>query len=124
QLLTESVLLAGAGGALGLGLAYVSVRAINALSQRVLPRVEDICVEPAVLVFTLCAAALTGLLCGVVPAMQGTAMAITDDLKNATRSVSDAKARRRLRGALVVGEVALALVLLAGAGLMVKSVYR
>jgi putative ABC transport system permease protein len=123
QLLTESVLLSIAGGILGLGLAYASVDAINALSQRVLPRAEDVRVDATVLLFTLCAAALTGLLFGLVPAMQSAAMDVSEDLKAGTRTASDRRPRR-VRDALVVAEVALAVVLLAGAGLMVKNVYR
>jgi len=124
QFLTESVLLAAAGGVAGLGLAYVSVDALNLLSQRVLPRSQDVHVDPAVLVFTFGVAAVTGILCGLVPALHSVATEVTDDLKDGTRSASDGKARHRLRTALVVAEVALSLVLLVGAGLMVKSVYR
>ena len=124
QFLTESVLLAVAGGAAGLGLAYVSVDALNLLSQRVLPRSQDVHVDPVVLVFTLGVAALTGILCGLAPALHSVATEVTDDLKDGTRAASDGKARHRLRAALVVAEVALSLVLLVGAGLMVKSVYR
>jgi predicted permease len=124
QLLTESVLLAAVGGAAGLGLAYVSVGTLNSLSQRVLPRAEDIHVDPAVLAFTFGVATLTGILFGLAPAMQSVAPQVTDDLKDGTRGAPDGRARHHLRSALVVAEVALSLVLLAGAGLMVKSVYR
>jgi putative ABC transport system permease protein len=124
QFLTESVLLSVAGGAAGLALAYVAVDALNLLSQRVLPRSEDVHVDPAVLVFTLGVAAVTGILCGLVPAMHSVATEVADDLKDGTRAASDGKGRHRLRAALVVAEVALSLVLLVGAGLMVKSVYR
>jgi len=124
QFLTESLLLAVAGGAAGLGLAYLLVGALNGLSQRVLPRAEDIHVDPAVLVFTFGVATLTGILFGLAPAIQSVAPEVTDDLKDGTRGASGGGARHRLRSALVVAEVALSLVLLAGAGLMVKSVYR
>jgi putative ABC transport system permease protein len=124
QFLTESILLAAVGGAAGLGLAYVSVGALNGLSQRVLPRAEDIHVDPAVLAFTLGVATLTGILFGLAPAVQSVSSEMTDDLKDGTRTASDGRARHRLRAVLVVAEVALSLVLLAGAGLMVKSVYR
>ena len=124
QLLTESVLLSVAGGALGLGLAYASTGAINALSQGVLPRVEDIRVDLMVLLFTLCAAALTGVLFGLAPALQSAAMDVSEDLKEGTRNASAGGPRDRVRAALVAVEVALAVVLLAGAGLLVKSVYR
>ena len=124
QFLTESVLLAAAGAAAGLWLAYLAVAALNLLSQRVLPRSQDVQVDPLVLVFTLGIAAATGILCGLAPALHSVASEVTDDLKDGTRAASDGKARHRLRAALVVAEVALSLVLLAGAGLMVKSVYR
>ena len=124
QFLTESVLLAAGGGAAGLGLAYLAVDALNLLSQRVLPRSQDVQVEPLVLVFTLGIAAATGILCGLAPALHSVASEVTDDLKDGMRAASDGRARHRLRTALVVAEVALSLVLLAGAGLMVKSVYR
>ena len=124
QFLTESVLLAMVGGAAGLGLAYASVGALNGLSQRVLPRAEAIHVDPVVLAFTFGVATLTGILFGVAPAIQSVGAEVTDDLKDGTRGASDGWARHRLRSALVAAEVALSLVLLAGAGLMVKSVYR
>src|SRR5262245_1280370 len=124
QFLTESVLLSVTGGVAGLGLALLSVDALNALSQRVLPRTEDIHIDPTVMVFTLAVALVTGILFGLAPALQGVAMEITGDLKDAARAASDGKSRHRLRAALIVAEVALSLVLLVGAGLMVKSVYR
>jgi putative ABC transport system permease protein len=123
QFLTESVLLAIAGGVAGLGLAFVSVDALNALSQRVLPRSEDIHIDPTVMAFTFAVALMTGVLFGLAPALQGVAAGITEDLKDGTRA-SDGRSRHRLRASLIVAEVALSLVLLAGAGLMVKSVYR
>src|SRR5262245_11486461 len=118
QFLTESVLLAFTGGAAGLALAYLSVDALNLLSQRVLPRSQDVRVDPVVLAFTLGVAAATGVLCGFAPALYSAASDVTDHLKDGTRSASGGKARQRLSAALVVAEVALSLVLLAGAGLM------
>ena len=124
QFLTESVLLSIVGGALGLGLASLLVNALNLLSQRVLPRAEDVRVDPVVLVFTFGVAMVTGILFGLAPAIQSVATEMTGDLKDGSRTASEGKARHRLRTVLVVAEVALSLVLLAGAGLMVKSVYR
>ena len=124
QFLTESVLLSIVGGAAGLGVAYMLVDALNVLSQRVLPRPEDIQVDAAVLLFTFAVAALTGILFGLAPAIHSVASDAPEDLKDGTRTASDGRGRHRLRAALVVTEVALSLVLLAGAGLMVKSVYR
>ena len=124
QLLTESMLLSIAGGVAGLGLAFVSADALNSLSQRVLPRSEDIHIDPTVMAFTLAVALVTGVLFGLAPALQGVATGITEDLKDGARTASDGRSRHRLRASLIVAEVALSLVLLAGAGLMVKSVYR
>jgi putative ABC transport system permease protein len=120
QLLTESVLLALAGSALALGLAWLSLRAINTLSQGILPRTEDVHIDTAVLGFTACAAVLTGVLFGLAPALRGVDVDLGGALKEGTRTAGDASGHR-LRAALVVAEIALSLVLLIGAGLMVKS---
>ena len=104
QFLTESVLLSVVGGGMGLGLAYVSVNALNVLSQRVLPRAEDIHVDPTVLAFTFGVAVLTGILFGLAPAVQSVGADVGGDLKDGTRTASDGGARRRLRTALVVSE--------------------
>jgi predicted permease len=124
QFLIESLLLSAAGGGLGLALAYVSVDAINLISLRVLPRAEDIQVDPGVLLFTLTVAVLTGVLLGLAPAVHSAMADVNEGLKDGTRTASEGGARLRLRGALVVAEVALSLVLLVGAGLMVKSMYQ
>jgi putative ABC transport system permease protein len=112
-----------AGGVAGLALAFVLVDALNALSQRVLPRAEDVRVDPVVLLFTLGVAMVTGILFGLAPALNNVGAEMTGDLKDGSRTASDGKGRR-LRTALVIAEVSLSLVLLTGAGLMVKSVYR
>ena len=122
QFLAESLLLSLAGGGLGLLVAYGSANALNALSQRVLPRATDIAVDPTVLFFTFAVATMTGLLLGLAPAAYST-IDPNLALKEGSRS-SDSGGRHRARAALVVGEVALSLVLLAGAGLLVKSMYR
>jgi putative ABC transport system permease protein len=124
QFLTESVLLSVIGGAAGLALAFVLVNALNALSQAVLPRAEDVRLERMVLAFTLGVAMVTGIVFGLAPALHNVGADTTDDLKDGSRAISGSRARNRLRAALVVAEVSLSLVLLAGAGLMVKSVYR
>jgi predicted permease len=122
QLLTESVLLAVAGSALALGLAALSIRAINSLGQHLLPRSEDVRIDLAVLAFTAAVAVLTGVLFGLAPALRSVDVDPTDALKDGTRAAGDRRGRR-MRAALVVGEVALSLVLLIGAGLMVKSMH-
>ena len=119
QLLTESVMLALAGGLLGLGIAYWSVQTIVAPVQRI-PRGVD----GTVMAFTLGLSVLTGLLFGVVPAMHTSRASLHDTLKEGGRSGSADVSGRGMRRALVVGEVALALTLLIGAGLLIRSVAR
>jgi putative ABC transport system permease protein len=124
QLLTESVALATTGGLAGLALAYVSVDGLNLLSQRVLPRAEAIRIDAVVIAFTFAAALLTGILFGLVPALKTSAANLNGGLKDGAGTASAGAASHRLGAALVVAEVALSLVLLIGAGLMVKSMYR
>jgi putative ABC transport system permease protein len=124
QFLVESLLLAFAGGAAGLGLAYVSADALNAVSQRVLPRASDIRVDPTVLLFTFAVATIAGILLGLAPAAQHVGTDVNQGLKTGARTACDGLGRQRVRSVLVVAEVALSLVLLVGAGLMVKSMYQ
>src|SRR4029453_936650 len=124
QFLIESVLLSLLGGLLALSVAYASTRPIHLISRQVLPRAEDVRVDPMVLVFTLAIASLAGMLMGLVPAFQGTRLTLADDLKEGSRGSSDGRGSRRLRAAMVIAEVALSLVLLAGAGLMLKSMHQ
>ena len=120
QLLTESVTISLLGGALGIALAVIAVRVfIAAAPARRLPRIEQIHIDGAALAFALGLSVLTGMLFGVAPALRATARDVGDSLRHGTRSVAGGQGR--LRGALVVAEIALALVLLAGAGLMVRS---
>jgi putative ABC transport system permease protein len=123
QLLTESVALAGAGGAAGLVVAYLAVDGLNLLSQRILPRAETIRIDAIVMAFTFGASVLTGILFGLVPAFKNSAAKMNAGLKEGARGAS-AGSSHRLRAAFVVAEVALSLMLLIGAGLMVKSMYR
>ena len=124
QFLVESLVLALVGGAIGLSLAYLSADALNLTSQQVLPRVDDIRIDPTVLLFTFAVATVSGILLGLAPAAHGIGEDVNESLKEATRTVSNGTGQRHFRGALVVTEVALSLVLLVGAGLMVKSMYR
>jgi len=124
QFLIESLVLSGAGGVLGLGLAYVSADALNLLSQRVLPRAEDIRLDPVVLTFTFGITTVAGILLGLAPASHTTSSDVANSLKEGARPGSDPPRRRRLRSGLVVAQVALSLVLLCGSGLMVKSLYQ
>jgi predicted permease len=124
QFLVESLVLCCAGGALGLGLAHVSMDALNLLSQRVLPRAEDVRIDPVVLTFTFAVAMVAGILLGLAPASHTASADVNDGLKESARPASDTAPRRRLQTGLVVAQVALSLMLLCGAGLMVKSLYQ
>jgi putative ABC transport system permease protein len=123
QFLVESLVLAATGGALGLGLAYLAADGVNLIGQRVLPRADDIRVDPAVLLFTFAVATISGILLGLAPAAHGGGD-VNEGLKEGTRTASTSIGGRRLRAGLVVAEVALSLVLLVGAGLLVKSMYH
>jgi putative ABC transport system permease protein len=124
QLLTESLLLAVAGGAFGLLLAAWGVELLVRLNSGRLPRLEEITIDPRVLGFTLLVTLLTGVIFGLAPALQSTGGALPGALKEGGRQSSGGAGGRSLRSALVVAEIALALVLLAGAGLLVRSFQR
>jgi predicted permease len=125
QLLTESVLLALAGGVLGLVLAFCSVRLLASLApDGSIPRIENIAVDRLALLFTLIATLVTGFAFGLVPALQASKFGLNEALKESGRGADPGRGGRRLRRALVVSEVAVALMLLIGAGLMVVSFER
>ncbi|MEJ7813445.1 MAG: ABC transporter permease [Gemmatimonadaceae bacterium] len=124
QLLTESVILALAGGVLGLVLAYLGVRALVAFNPTNLPRADEIRVDGLVMAFTLGISLVTGLLFGVVPALQTSKTNLQETLKEGGRSSSADRGGHAVRRVLVVSEVALALTLLIGAGLLLKSFAR
>lgn len=122
-LLTESVLLAIVGGALGLILATWSLDLLVSLKPTNLPRIAEIGVNRTVFLFTAGVSVLTGLLFGLAPAWQVSKVDLNEGLKESGRG-SDAPRRHRLRALLVISEVALSLVLLVGAGLMIRSFSR
>ncbi|HJQ25121.1 MAG TPA: ABC transporter permease [Blastocatellia bacterium] len=122
QLLTESVLLATLGAGLGILLALWGTRLIAAQLPDGIPRLQEAEVDLPALLFTLAVALLTGLLFGLVPALQASRPNLTEELKEGERGSSGR--RQRLRSALVMGEVALTLTLLVGAGLLVQSFRR
>ena len=122
QLLTESVLLAAIGGALGVVLAYWGTGFIAFQLPDGVPRLHESTVDAAVLLFTLAVSILTGLLFGLAPTLQASRLNLTESLKEGDRGSSGE--RQRFRSALVIGEVALTLTLLVGAGLLVQSFRR
>ena len=121
QLLTESGVLALGGGALGLLVAYKGLDIIVALRPDRLAELDEVRLSPTVLVVSLGLTVLTGILFGLAPAMFAAGRDIGDALKNATRSASGHVAARRFRGALVIAEVSLSVLLLVGAGLLVRT---
>ena len=120
-LLSESVLLAIAGGGLGLALAYVALGVLRTIAPAELPRVEEIGIDPAVLLFTLYISLLSGALFGLFAVLRFGAPSVAA-LKEGGRSASDAPRRHRTRNALVVVQVALALMLMIASGLMIRTV--
>ena len=121
QLLTESIMLGLMGGILGLGLALAGVRALVALSPPEIPRLDSLAVDARVLLFLLLISVLTGIAFGLTPALRMSATALGESLKEAGRGSGESIRRNRFRSLLVASEFGLALVLLAGAGLMIRS---
>ena len=124
QRLTESVLLALAGGAAGLLLALWGIGLVESLGSRVTPLLAGVRVDPGVLAFTGAVSVLAGIAFGLAPALQVSSPDLNETLKAGGRSGDGGGRGGRLRSVLIVSEMALALVLLAGAGLLVKSVAR
>ena len=121
QLLTESTLLALLGAACGLGVAATSLRLLVLLADRFTPRAQEISLDANVLLFTLAIALVTGIVVGAVPALPGRAN-LQAAVQDGGRTVS--AGRGRLRSALIVAQVAVSFVLLIGAGLMLRSLWR
>ena len=121
QLFIESLLLTGLGGVLGIALAFVGVRVLTAAFAGQMSRAFAPAMDASVLLFTLAITALAGLAFGLAPALQASRANVVGALREGSRSVTIAGRRRLLSKALVVAEVALALVMLSGAGLIIKS---
>jgi len=121
QLLTESTILALAGGLMGLLLALWGVALMTKLLPQDFPRLAEINLDWRVLGFTLVTSVLTGILFGLAPAFQISRTDVQESLKESGRGTSGSKRHHRLRNLLIIGEVALSVVLLAGAGLLFRS---
>ena len=123
QLLTESTLLASAGAAAGLLLAWLLVGGLRALVPPGVLPLEGVTIDGTVLGFTIAVAAATGMLAGLAPALQGPGGRLADALRSGRRT-SDGRGGARLRAALVAAQITLSLVLLVGASLLVQSLWR
>ncbi|MGH9767852.1 MAG: ABC transporter permease, partial [Blastocatellia bacterium] len=121
QLLTESVMLALLGASFGVLMAVWGVNTLSALGPADLPRLAEIGVNFQVLSFSCAIATLTGILFGLFPALRSSKTNLTQALKDGSRSLAGGGSSNRLRSAIVVAEIALSLVLLVGAGLLLRS---
>jgi putative ABC transport system permease protein len=121
QLLTESMLIALAGGAVGLLVAYLGLGSLLAVAPTDLPRASDIHLDGWVFAFTFFVSLLTGVLFGLAPALEASRTGINEALKEGAGRASAARGRVLLRKLLIVGEFAISLVLLTGAGLMIAT---
>ena len=120
QLMTESVTLSLVGGGFGLLLAFVFVKAVAAMAPATLPRGDEIAIDMSVLLFTLAISVGTGILFGLAPALHNMKGDLVESLKEGGRGATGIRGRR-MHGLLVVSEVTLSIVLLVGAGLMIRS---
>jgi predicted permease len=124
QMLTESLVLSLLGAILGLLFAFTGTRLLAHLDTVSIPLLADVHVDAAALGFTLLTAVLTGIVFGLFPAFQVPGLALHDVLKDSTRGSSQGRGHAWIRGSLVVSEIALACVLLVGAGLLIRSFLR
>jgi putative ABC transport system permease protein len=124
QLLTESLLLSLMGGAVGIAVAIVGLKFLISVSPPETPRLDQVTVDARVLLFALVVSLFTGALFGLAPALQSSKPNLNESLKEGGRTSSAGIRGSRVRGLLVISEVALSLVLLIGAGLMIKSFHR
>jgi putative ABC transport system permease protein len=123
QMLTESVLLALLGGLLGVLLAFWGIQLLIGFGPDNIPRLNEITIDPRVLLFTFAVSLLTGLVFGLIPAVQASRPDLNDALKEGSRGSTGGRSGT-FRNVFVVAEVSLALVLLVGAGLMIRSFLR
>jgi putative ABC transport system permease protein len=121
QLLAESTVLAAVGGIAGLALAYVGVGVLRAVGAATVPRLDEVQIDTVVLAFTVLVTIASGLLFGIIPAVGASRTDIGEVLKEGGRGAGQGVVGQGVRAALVVAQVALSLVLLVGAGLLMKS---
>jgi predicted permease len=124
QMLSENLLLASIAGTGGLGVGYLGRNLLLAISPTELPRTQEIRIDGLVLFFSLTASLLTAVFFGLFPALHASRAYPNEGLKEAVRGATQGRARRRMRGALIVSQTALAVVLLTGAGLLLRSFQR
>ncbi len=121
QLLSESMVLAALGGALGIAVAWLGVRLLSVLSPEGLPRVAEIGLDGTVLLFTAVVSVLTGLVFGLVPLLRVRRANLAKSLRDEGRGSIGGKHQQRIRSLLVVSEMAVALILLVGSGILIRS---
>ena len=124
QLLTESILLAALGGAVGLSLSLLGINLLRAFIPENIAQARTLTIDARVLGFTLLVSLLTGLIFGLVPALQASSFNLNETLKEGGRDSSAGNRGARIRGLLVIAEVAVSLILLIGAGLLINSFVR
>ena len=120
-LILESLLLGALGGAVGLGVAYGAVRLVTALAPANLPRLNEISIDGSVLLFTLAVSVVAGILFGAIPVLKYAGPHLAPALRAGGRAASQSRERHRVRNTLVVVQVGLALLLLIGSGLMIRT---
>jgi putative ABC transport system permease protein len=124
QQLVEGGLLALTGGGLGIGLSFMAGRLLQQFGHTAIPRATDATIDWRVLLFTVAASATTALLFTLPPALRGARIDVVDSLKDGSAQATTGRSRLRLRGALVISQLAFALLLLTGAGLMLRSLWQ
>src|SRR5881394_2443032 len=124
QLLTESLVLAPVGAVLGVVIAYGAIALLTRAAPGVLPRLETVQVDGWVLAFALGVTVITAVAVGLLPALRAARPDLTDSLKQGTAGAGTGRGRQRLRWALVTSEIALSVVLVVGAGLLIRSLWR
>ena len=124
QMLTESLMLALAGGVVGVGVAYLTIKALRVFGPDNIPRLNEVGIDGRVMAFTFFVALLTGVFFGLAPALRASRVDLNEVLKEGGRGGSSGRGGHRTRKLLVVSEIALSLLLLIGAGLLIRSYQR